>query len=297
MNSPLEDALFAELLDVDTATQARLHTRLAAEAEIAGVLDIAYRTVDSPLGMLLLAATDRGLVRVAYAIEDHERVLEDLATRVSARVLQAPARLDPAAREIDEYLAGDAPRSICRWTSDCPAASGGSYSTICPTSLTAQQQATRQWPRPRAIPRRCEPSGRRAPGTRCPSSCPVIGWSAVTARSDSTPEAARPSARCCPWREPDDGAADRLRLHVDRRGRAAVPQFPSGDDRRSPARAAVRAARLPGRSPGTGSGWLRSRPGLLRRPGHGPDGGIPAVRGLPASAVRGLEAALDVRCG
>jgi methylated-DNA-[protein]-cysteine S-methyltransferase len=106
MNSPLEDALFAELLDVDTATQARLHTRLAAEAEIAGVLDIAYRTVDSPLGMLLLAATDRGLVRVAYAIEDHERVLEDLATRVSARVLQAPARLDPAAREIDEYLAG-----------------------------------------------------------------------------------------------------------------------------------------------------------------------------------------------
>jgi methylated-DNA-[protein]-cysteine S-methyltransferase len=106
MNSPLEDALFAELLEVDAATRARLHNRLAAEAEIAGVLDIAYRTVDSPLGMLLLAATDHGLVRVAYAIEDHERVLEDLATRVSARVLQAPARLDHAAREIDEYLAG-----------------------------------------------------------------------------------------------------------------------------------------------------------------------------------------------
>src|SRR3954447_14066397 len=106
MNSPLEDALFAELLKVDAATRARLHNRLAAEAEIAGVLDIAYRTVDSPLGMLLLAATDHGLVRVAYAIEDHERVLEDLATRVSARVLQAPARLDHAAREIDEYLAG-----------------------------------------------------------------------------------------------------------------------------------------------------------------------------------------------
>jgi methylated-DNA-[protein]-cysteine S-methyltransferase len=106
MNSPLENALFAELLDVDAATRTRLHARLAAQAEATGVLDIAYRTVDSPLGVLLLAATDHGLVRVAYAIEDHDRVLEDLATRISSRVLRAPARLDRAAREIDEYLAG-----------------------------------------------------------------------------------------------------------------------------------------------------------------------------------------------
>ncbi|HST80793.1 MAG TPA: methylated-DNA--[protein]-cysteine S-methyltransferase [Kineosporiaceae bacterium] len=106
MNSQLENALFAELLEVDEATRSRLHARLAAEAEAAGVLDIAYRTVDSPLGVLLLAATDQGLVRVAYAIENHDRVLEELATRVSSRVLHAPARLDLAAREIDDYLAG-----------------------------------------------------------------------------------------------------------------------------------------------------------------------------------------------
>jgi methylated-DNA-[protein]-cysteine S-methyltransferase len=106
MNSQLEQALFAELLEVDESTRSRLHARLAAAAEAAGVLDIAYRTVDSPLGVLLLAATDQGLVRVAYAIENHDRVLEELATRVSSRVLHAPARLDLAAREIDDYLAG-----------------------------------------------------------------------------------------------------------------------------------------------------------------------------------------------
>ena len=106
MNSQLENALFAELLEVDAATRNKLHDRLTAEAEAAGILDIAYRTVDSPLGVLLLAATNRGLVRVAYAIEDHDRVLDELATRVSSRVLHAPARLDAAAREIDDYLAG-----------------------------------------------------------------------------------------------------------------------------------------------------------------------------------------------
>ncbi|MHA7664268.1 methylated-DNA--[protein]-cysteine S-methyltransferase [Mycolicibacterium sp. HS_4_1] len=84
---------------------AELHSRLAAAAERDGVLDIAYRTVDSPVGPLLLAATDRGLIRVAYACEDHDAVLQELADRVSPRILLAPARLDAAARELDEYFA------------------------------------------------------------------------------------------------------------------------------------------------------------------------------------------------
>jgi methylated-DNA-[protein]-cysteine S-methyltransferase len=107
MKSPLERALFAELLDVDETTRTALHRRLADEAGHAGILDIAYRTVDSPVGVLLLAATDQGLVRVAYEVEDHARVLDDLSTRISSRVLHAPARLDAAAREIEEYLVGD----------------------------------------------------------------------------------------------------------------------------------------------------------------------------------------------
>jgi methylated-DNA-[protein]-cysteine S-methyltransferase len=98
--------LFEALPYVDEQTQRRLHARLAAAAAEAGTLDVAYRTVDTPLGGLLLAATEQGLVRVAYANEDHDRVLEQLAHRVSPRVLRAPTRLDQAAREIEEYFAG-----------------------------------------------------------------------------------------------------------------------------------------------------------------------------------------------
>ena len=83
-----------------------LHARLAAAAERTSALDIAYRTIDSPLGPLLLAATDRGLIRVAYAAQDHDAVLQALADQVSPRILHAPARLDRAARELGEYFAG-----------------------------------------------------------------------------------------------------------------------------------------------------------------------------------------------
>ena len=98
--------LFAALPDVDEQAQRRLHDRLVAAAERDGILDVAYRTVDTPLGTLLLAATERGLVRVAYDRQSHEQVLQQLADRVSPRILLAPARLDPAAIQIEEYLAG-----------------------------------------------------------------------------------------------------------------------------------------------------------------------------------------------
>lgn len=84
----------------------RLRSRLAVAAESGGLLDIAYRTIDSPLGTLLLAATDIGLVRLAFATEDHDDVLQALADRVSPRILAAPARLDAVARELDAYFAG-----------------------------------------------------------------------------------------------------------------------------------------------------------------------------------------------
>jgi len=90
----------------DTATLERLHARLADDAAREGLLDVAYRQVDSPVGPLLLAATPRGLVRVAYSFKGHDQVVEDLAARLGPRVLHAPARLDAAARELDEYFAG-----------------------------------------------------------------------------------------------------------------------------------------------------------------------------------------------
>lgn len=83
---------------------AELHARLVAAAERDGILDVAYRVIDSPVGLLLVAATERGLVRVAYASEDHDAVLQNLAERISPRVLNAPARLDAVARELDEYF-------------------------------------------------------------------------------------------------------------------------------------------------------------------------------------------------
>ncbi|MEW2504786.1 methylated-DNA--[protein]-cysteine S-methyltransferase [Amycolatopsis sp. CA-161197] len=98
--------LFAALPADDEAAQDRLRARLLAAAERDGLLDVAYRTVDSPVGPLLLAATGAGLVRVAFSVEDHGSVLAELAAAISPRVLAAPARLDTVSRELDEYFTG-----------------------------------------------------------------------------------------------------------------------------------------------------------------------------------------------
>ena len=83
-----------------------LRERLAAAADSGGLLDVAYRTVDSPVGPLLLAGTEQGLVRIAFADEGHDAVLQALADKISPRILHAPARLEAAARELAEYFAG-----------------------------------------------------------------------------------------------------------------------------------------------------------------------------------------------
>lgn len=88
----------------DHATLSRLHTRLASAAQQDGLLDVAYRTVDSPVGPLLLAATEVGLVRVAFAVEDHAAVLSTLAEQISPRILHSPTRLDDAARQLEQYF-------------------------------------------------------------------------------------------------------------------------------------------------------------------------------------------------
>ncbi|GLY40574.1 methylated-DNA--protein-cysteine methyltransferase [Amycolatopsis sp. NBRC 101858] len=84
----------------------RLHERLTAAAEQEGLLDVAYRTLDTPVGSLLLAATAQGLVKVAFDRQDHDAVLAALASAISPRILYAPARLDPVVRQLDEYFTG-----------------------------------------------------------------------------------------------------------------------------------------------------------------------------------------------
>lgn len=100
------EAVLAAVGPADREAAARLHDRLVAAARAENLLDVSYRTLDSPLGPLLLAATPVGLVRVAFAGQDHERVLDDLARRVGPRILADPGPLDAAARELDEYFAG-----------------------------------------------------------------------------------------------------------------------------------------------------------------------------------------------
>lgn len=102
------DQLIHDLTRVTDGTHnlTQLHARLAAAAEIDGVLDIAYRTLDTPVGTLLIAATARGLLRVAYSGEDHDTVLQTLADKVSPRILHAPTRLDTVVRQLDDYFAG-----------------------------------------------------------------------------------------------------------------------------------------------------------------------------------------------
>ncbi|MCI2418161.1 methylated-DNA--[protein]-cysteine S-methyltransferase [Saccharopolyspora sp. K220] len=98
--------LFDALPAIDDDASTRLRARLVQAAQRDGLLDVAYRTIDTPVGELLLATTERGLVRVAYARQGHDQVLESLAEAISPRILRAPQRLDEVAREIDEYFAG-----------------------------------------------------------------------------------------------------------------------------------------------------------------------------------------------
>jgi methylated-DNA-[protein]-cysteine S-methyltransferase len=104
MNTP--DPLTDLSTDPFTADVDRLTARLGRTAEARGLADVSYRTVDSPVGSLMLAATARGLVTVAYAVQDHDAVLTALATRIGSRVLRAGSRLDGPAREVEEYFAG-----------------------------------------------------------------------------------------------------------------------------------------------------------------------------------------------
>jgi len=80
--------------------------RLAERAEAEGLLDVAYASVDSPFGSLLVAETPRGVVKLSLPNYDPDEALEELAREVSPRVLEAPAKLDEARRELDLYFEG-----------------------------------------------------------------------------------------------------------------------------------------------------------------------------------------------
>jgi methylated-DNA-[protein]-cysteine S-methyltransferase len=85
---------------------AELGPALAARAEAEGLVEVAYAELDSPVGTLLAAATEAGVVRIAWAGTDHERIVGELASAIGPRVLEVPARFEGLRRELDEYFDG-----------------------------------------------------------------------------------------------------------------------------------------------------------------------------------------------
>lgn len=104
---PLEESL-AGVEGPAPATWERIRRDLARRAEAEGLVDVAFERHDSPLGTILLGATAQGLVRVGLPAEGEGAVLEELARRVSPRVLSAPRdTLTQAHHQLDEYFDGN----------------------------------------------------------------------------------------------------------------------------------------------------------------------------------------------
>jgi methylated-DNA-[protein]-cysteine S-methyltransferase len=100
----MEHALRDAATALPGAPPAGLDRHMVDRAGAEGLVDVAYASVDSPVGPLTVAGTRRGLVLVAYS--PPEDVLQRLADRLSPRVLEAPTRLDEVRRELDEYFEG-----------------------------------------------------------------------------------------------------------------------------------------------------------------------------------------------
>jgi len=80
-----------------------LDRRFREAASSAGLVDAAYDLADTPIGMLLVAATDNGLCQISF---DQDRGLDELSRHVGRRVLRVPRRMDATKRELDEYFEG-----------------------------------------------------------------------------------------------------------------------------------------------------------------------------------------------
>ena len=155
---------------------------------------MAYATADSPIGPLLVAATPAGLVRLGFQTEDRDDILEDLAERVSPRVLEAPARLDEARRELDEYFEGR--RDHFELPLDWQLSRGFRKTVLERLYADVELRPHRQLPRAgrrwSATPRPAAPSAPPWPPTPSRSSSPATGCSAPAATSAAT-AAASPS--------------------------------------------------------------------------------------------------------
>ncbi len=150
----------------------RLRARLAETAANEGILDVAYRFVDSPVGRLMIAATATGVVRVAFDVENHDAVLQSLSETVSARILEFPSRLDDLARQLDRYFTGATTafvvpidlrlvkgfrQTVLSHLTDVPYGKTASYASLAslagnPTAIRAAASACSHNPIPLVLP-------------------------------------------------------------------------------------------------------------------------------------------------
>lgn len=168
----LPDGLLPGGLDLPPAPLDALRARLAADAARAGLLDVAVRRLDTAVGALLVAATERGLVSVTFDGAAPDATLERLARELSPRVLEAPARLDAAARGLEALVDGSARayegsldlalahgfgRTVVERLQEIPYGETRSYGEVAvaagsPRAVRAVGTACRRNPLPIAIP-------------------------------------------------------------------------------------------------------------------------------------------------
>jgi methylated-DNA-[protein]-cysteine S-methyltransferase len=141
------------LAAADDDHAAELASRVEREAADRGLLDVAVAPVDSPLGPLLVAVTPRGLARVAFAEEDRDAVLGEIARKISPRILESASATDEIRRELDEFFAAD----VLRATSRIPYGRVSTYGAVAtqigmPTAARAVGRALGSNPIPVVIP-------------------------------------------------------------------------------------------------------------------------------------------------
>lgn len=181
-----DEQVLSALRSDDAAELLALRLRLAESAERAGTLDVAYVTMESPVGLLLLAATGRGIARVAFAGGDGgvDAVLTALAARLGPRILRSAARLDDATVQLSEYFAGarrefDLPLDLTLAVGAFRRDVLGALPSIAYGATASYAEVARSTGRPLAV---------RAVGTACAlNPLPLLIPCHRVVRSDGTP--------------------------------------------------------------------------------------------------------------
>jgi methylated-DNA-[protein]-cysteine S-methyltransferase len=104
--NPIDERQLKNILGATGEEAEAAARRLAERADREGLAEVVYAPFDTPLGPGLVAGSSRGVLRVMLPNDEPERVLEQISTEVTPRVLELPARLDRERRELDEYFHG-----------------------------------------------------------------------------------------------------------------------------------------------------------------------------------------------